>query len=195
MIYYIADLHFGCTNSYEGRTLEHDKLIIENWNKTVTNADDVYILGDIGRFGSSKDIEYLCQCISVLKGRKHLIVGNHDAVKDARITQLFTEICDYKKLIDNFNGLNYKVILSHYPILFYEGQHRGNVHLHGHLHNSDEQKLFTKLVKAMNKFFRNKTMKGAKDCPPARINNVGAMMPWMNYTPRTLKEILGGSYE
>nr|DAV28268.1 MAG TPA: hypothetical protein [Caudoviricetes sp.] len=27
--YYIADTHFGCTNKYEDRTLEHDKLIKE----------------------------------------------------------------------------------------------------------------------------------------------------------------------
>lgn len=29
-----------------------------------------------------------------------------------------------------------------------------------------------------------------EDCPPARAFNVGCMLPYMNYTPRTLKEIL-----
>ena len=55
MNYYISDLHFGCQNKYEGRTLDHDKLIKENWNKTVTNGDTVYILGDIGREGGNKE--------------------------------------------------------------------------------------------------------------------------------------------
>lgn len=192
MNYYISDLHFGCTNSYEGRTLEHDKLIIDNWNKTVTNADDVYVLGDIGRFGSSKNNEYICQCVSVLKGNKHLILGNHDSVKDIRIAQLFVEICDYKKIIDNFNGLNHKLILNHYPVLFWEGQHRGNILLHGHTHISEEQELFEKCLKEINEYFKDRTLKGYTDCPSARAYNVGAMLPYMNYTPRTLKEILGG---
>ena len=59
MNYYISDMHIGCTNKYENRTLEHDLILKENWNKRVTNSDDVYILGDIGRTGSNKDNEYL----------------------------------------------------------------------------------------------------------------------------------------
>ena len=51
MNYYIGDLHFGCTNKYENRTLETDNLIIKNWNHVVHQNDDVYLLGDIGRFG------------------------------------------------------------------------------------------------------------------------------------------------
>ena len=39
--YYIGDLHFGCTNKYENRTLETDKHIIENWNHVVHQNDDV----------------------------------------------------------------------------------------------------------------------------------------------------------
>ena len=53
--YYVSDLHFGCQNKYENRTLEYDKLIKENWNRVVHNNDNVYILGDIGREGGNKD--------------------------------------------------------------------------------------------------------------------------------------------
>ena len=60
MNYYISDIHFNCQNRYEGRTLEHDKIVKENWNRVVNNNDNVYILGDIGREGSNKDNEYLC---------------------------------------------------------------------------------------------------------------------------------------
>ena len=51
MNYYIADLHLNCKNFHESRTLEHDKIIKKNWNNVVTNADKVYVLGDIGREG------------------------------------------------------------------------------------------------------------------------------------------------
>ena len=101
--FYISDLHFGCTNKYENRILEHDKLIKENWNRVVNNGSTVYILGDIGREGSNKDNEYLCEIISTLKGKKILIQGNHCKLKDIRIRQLFTEIVPYKEVNDNVN--------------------------------------------------------------------------------------------
>ena len=63
--------------------------IIKRWNKKVTNGDDVYILGDIGSRGyQNMHVELIAQ----LKGRKHLIVGNHDDIKDLRVQQQFVEI-------------------------------------------------------------------------------------------------------
>ncbi len=188
MNYYISDTHFGCVNKYENRTLEHDKLIKENWNKKVTNSDTVYILGDIGRIGSNKDNEYLCSLISTLKGRKSLILWNHDYMKDIRISQLFTEICDYKEITDNFNGMNHTLVLSHYPILFWNGQHKGYIHLYGHVHLSDEYKVYQNCLKEVNDYFKDRELKGYTDCPQARAYNISCML--YNYTPMTLKEML-----
>lgn len=191
MYYYISDLHFGCQNSFENRTLEHDKLIIDNWNKVVTNSDTVYVLGDIGRIGGNKDNEYLCKCISVLKGKKVCVLGNHDEnLKDIRLRQLFVEVCDYKEITDNYNGMSHKLVLSHYPILFWNGQHKGWVHLYGHVHMSDEWGVYKQSLNYVNDFFKDKTMKGYLDCPPSVAYNVGACLPYMNYQPRTLKEII-----
>ena len=189
--FFISDLHFGCQNNYENRTLEHDQLIIDNWNRTVTNSDTVYILGDIGRIGSNKDNEYLCKCISVLKGKKVCVLGNHDDnLKDIRLRQLFTEVCDRKEITDNFNGMSYKLVLLHSPELFWANQHKGSVLLYGHLHMSDEWKVYKSCLSYVNDFFKHKTKKGYTDCPPAKAYNVGCMMPYMNYTPKTLKEII-----
>ena len=191
MYYYISDLHFGCQNSFENRTLEHDKLIIDNWNKVVTNSDTVYVLGDIGRIGGNKDNEYLCKCTSVLKGKKVCVLGNHDEnLKDIRLRQLFVEVCDYKEITDNYNGMSHKLVLSHYPILFWNGQHKGWVHLYGHVHMSDEWGVYKQSLNYVNDFFKDKTMKGYSDCPPSVAYNVGACLPYMNYQPRTLKEII-----
>lgn len=191
MNYYISDIHFGCQNKYEGRTLKHDQLVIDNWNKTVTNSDTVYILGDIGRIGSNKDNEYLCKCISVLKGKKVLVLGNHDApLKDIRLRQLFTEICDRKEISDNYNGMSHKLVLLHSPELFWNGQHKGSILLYGHLHMTDEWDVYKYCLEYVNDFFRDKTLKGYTDCPPAVAYNVGAALPYINWTPRTLKEII-----
>lgn len=190
MNYYISDLHFGCKNSYENRTLEHDKIIKQNWNSVVNNNDNVYILGDIGREGNNKENEYLCEIISTLKGRKTLIQGNHERLKDNRLRQLFVEITPYKEIVDNYNGLNHNLALCHYPILFWNGQHKGWIHLYGHVHTSDEWDVYKKCLSEVNNFFKDKAMKGYTDCPPAVAYNVGAMLPYIGHQPRTLKEII-----
>ena len=186
--FYISDLHFGCQNKFENRTLEHDKLIKENWNRVVNNNDTVYILGDIGREGNNKDNEYLCEIISTLKGNKVLIQGNHCKLKDNRLRQLFKEIAPYKEITDNHNGINHNLILCHYPILFWNGQHKGTIHLYGHLHASEEWDVFKRSLDYANDYFKDKTLKGRTDCPPAIAYNVGCML--LGYTPRTLKEII-----
>lgn len=186
--YYISDTHFGWTNKYEGRTLEHDKILKDNWNSIVTNADNVYILGDIGKIGKNADTERLIEIVATLKGRKTLIVGNHDSIKDVRLKQLFVDIAPYKEITDNFNGLNHNLVLSHYPILMWNGQHKGFIHLYGHVHKTDEWDVYKKSLKYLNDYFKDKTLKGYTDCPEAKAYNVGAML--YDYKPVTLKEII-----
>lgn len=192
MNYYISDLHFGCQNKYEERTLEHDKLIKSRWNAIVHNNDTVYILGDIGKEGGNKDNEYLCEIISTLKGNKVLIQGNHEKLKDNRLRQLFVEITPYKEITDNYNGLNHNLVLCHYPILFWNGQHKGTIHLYGHLHATEEWDVYNKCLQYTNDYFKDKTLKGYTDCPEAKAYNVGAAI--LDWTPRTLKEIVA-TYE
>lgn len=195
MNYYISDLHFGCTNKYESRTLEHDQLIKERWNNVVHNNDTVYVLGDIGREGGNKENEYLCEIISTLKGKKVLVQGNHCKLKDARLRQLFTEIVPYKEVLDNYNGLNHCLVLSHYPILMWKNQHKKWTHLYGHVHTTKEWDIYKDCLNNLNKYFEEQTLAGRTDCPKVKAYNVGCMLPYMNYTPRTLKEIIAANEE
>ena len=122
---------------------------------------------------------------------KVCVLGNHDKeLKDARLRQLFVEVCDRKEIIDNYNGISQKLVLLHSPEIFWNGQHKGSILLYGHLHMSDEWKVYKKLLNDVNDYFKDKTLKGYTDCPPIKAYNVGAMLDYMNYTPRTLKEIL-----
>ena len=198
MIYinwYISDLHIGCVNKFDNRTIEDDERLVKNWNERVCNNDNVYILGDIARLGGNKDNEYACSIISRLKGVRHLIVGNHDVkgLKDNRIAQLFTEIYDYKEITDNYNGINHNLILCHYPILFWNNQHKGWIHLYGHVHKSEEWQKYKECLNNVNDYFADRELKGYTDCPQVKAYNVGAMLEYMNYTPRTLKEIIDGN--
>ena len=135
MIYYIADTHFGHDNI---RRLSHrpfetvkemDITIIENWNKKVTDKDDVYILGDFS-FKGGDPIAYAKQ----LKGRKHLIIGNHDTalLKHPDFKKYFVEAKDIKKINDN----GVEIVLCHYPMVEWAGYYNGAIHYYGHVHNT-----------------------------------------------------------
>ena len=73
-----------------------------------------------------------------------------------------------------------KVVLCHYPIPCYKNHFYGWYHLYGHVHNSFEHNMMEHNRYLMEELYRK----------PCEMYNVGAMMPWMNYTPRTLDQIL-----
>lgn len=183
MNYYISDTHFGHENiivhdaKNGGRTFknikEHDDLIIHNWNNVINPSDNVYILGDFSWLNG----EETKKLIEKLNGAKFLIKGNHDYwVKNGECKRLFQGIYDYKEINDNGKRL----ILSHYPILFYNGQHRGTIHLYGHVHNSKEYEIY------------ENTCKNIAETTDIPVNtyNVGCMIDYMDYTPRTVDELI-----
>ena len=198
MNYYISDLHFFHKNvTSEGtnfdnrpfKTMEEmHETIKNNWNSRVTGSDHVYIMGDM----CWKHNESSISLVSQLKGQKILVLGNHDSIKDQRYRQLFHEIVPYKELYDVIDGKQYGIILSHYPIAFWNHQHiktkDGNEHrkwaiqLYGHVHNSVEEKIFQMFIKSLSVTWNIK----------CEAYNVGCMMKYMDYTPRSLKEIREG---
>ena len=192
--YYISDVHLfhknitGEGSNFDNRPFktldEMHETIKNNWNNTITNADHVYILGDL----TWKENEDAIKFISTLRGNKHLILGNHCKAKDQRFRQLFVEICDYKEIKDIVDGKEYHVVMSHYPIAFWNHQHHyrrdGGEHkvwaiqLYGHVHNSVEEKYFQEFIQKLNNEYNVKCI----------AKNVGYML-W-DYTPVTLKQIL-----
>ena len=194
MNYYISDMHFFHKNvTKEGNNFDNrpfnslaemHEYMKEKWNSKITNGDTVYILGDIAMRGTNEELIAL---VAQLKGRKILVKGNHDDVSDLRYKNLFEEICAYKEVTDHIGQEAYKLVFSHYPILMLNGQHRGTIHLYGHTHNTPEDTFFQECLRQLN---LNNIQNSVK-CPElARAYNVGCMMPYMNYEPRTLKEIL-----
>lgn len=194
MNYYISDLHLFCTSQTQAG-VNHDNRPFANveemhahflsrWNTKVTNSDTVYILGDIALRGRHTPLVGL---VAQLKGKKVLVKGNHDDLSDYRYTKLFEEIVDYKELSDTINGQAYKLVLSHYPILMWKNQHHGTILLYGHTHNTAEDTFFQKCIAEMNNS-EDQRLRRYGDKKILAIN-VCACMPWINYEPRTLKEI------
>lgn len=137
MLYFTSDLHFGhnAVLRFNNRPFENahemSMALIENYNSVVTNKDIVYLLGDLSyRISPQKANEYF----RMMKGRKILIIGNHDDYKHYDAS-LFEEITVYKYL----RWEKQKMALMHYPILDWQGGRRkGGFMLHGHMHNSPE---------------------------------------------------------
>lgn len=136
-IWFTSDNHFFhksilkfCPDTRGGaRDIEEmNELMIAKWNSQVGQHDRVYTLGDFS-FGTA---EKTAGILHRLKGRKHLIKGNHDHWLNEDTRKLFEAVHEYKKItIDNK-----RVVLFHYPIWEWENMHHGSYHLFGHVHGN-----------------------------------------------------------
>ncbi|MBW8908202.1 MAG: metallophosphoesterase [Mesorhizobium sp.] len=170
---YIADLHFGHTsiiancNRPFSSTEEMDAEIVRRWNETVKSVDDLtYILGDYGRPG--QDIFAFKRLFHSLRGRKVLILGNHDLRNDGAV---IPEIASLPWHLPPTHLLEVRdegrrVILSHYSMRAWPASHHGAVHFYGHSHSR---------------------------LPGYGLSrDVGVDMPDVDFTPRTFKELTAG---
>ncbi|MBQ8637028.1 MAG: metallophosphoesterase [Clostridia bacterium] len=79
MIYFTSDTHFGhyniirlCNRPFADAD-EMNEYMLYRWNEKVNENDTIYIIGDL--FFKCKNPQNI---LSQLKGKKHLIIGNHD---------------------------------------------------------------------------------------------------------------------
>lgn len=139
MIYYIADTHFHdervmrmARRPFESVD-EHDKALIERWNKKVKTDDTVYLLGDV----SENNYPGILDILKSLNGKKHLIVGNHDLemLDSFKESGVFESIEDIKFIKDNGRD----VILIHYPLMDWRTIIKNSYLVYGHIHNKTEE--------------------------------------------------------
>ena len=193
MNYYIADCHFGHKNIllFDNRPFgdlaQMEEVMTMLWNATVRKGDTVYILGD---FCWGKADEWM-RIIRQLNGTKVLITGNHDLSSyPAELKNQFADIAPFKEIVDNGkDNSGRKVLLSHYPMPFYKRANNEKYFmLCGHVHNTAENAILERLIQELRNNNHIFSCAHAANC--GQIYNVGCMMPWMEYTPRTLDEII-----
>lgn len=176
--FYIADWHYGHANiiGFDNRPFTSvermNAALVENWNAVVSPEDIVYVLGDM--FWCKQD--EAVPVLDYLNGQKFLIRGNHDRCNDGRFAKKFVKIADYLEVKDEDRD----VVLCHYPIPCFKNHFYGWYHLYGHVHTSFEYNMMENAKYLMGELYGK----------PCRMFNVGAMMPYIGYTPRTLDEIL-----
>ena len=160
--------------------------MIDQFNSRVRKNDEVVILGDFCYAGAKEAKEILDQ----LNGRLYLIVGNHDKFINYRKEKInrFVRMKEYDELHDNGR----KVILSHYPIMCYNGQYRLNKEgipntymLYGHVHDTHDEELVTQYERMV----RQKVIDGfdgnKRNIP---CNMINCYCGYSNYVPLTLDE-------
>lgn len=173
MIYVISDTHFGHANIIRhcdrpfASADEMDAVLIENWNSVVSEDDDVYIVGDF-----AYKVDHPEKYADMLKGRKHLVAGNHDRknLKSPEFRKRFVEIKDMKTI--RHDGTS--IVLCHYPLAEWDGMYRGAYHFFGHIHNNDNRA--QQIMRSIENAY-----------------NVGADS--LGFTPRTIDEIINRTWE
>ena len=140
MNYFIADTHFGHGNILKlsrrpfASIEEMNEALIAAWNGRVTGADTVYIVGDL--FYRCADPEAI---LRRLKGKKRLIVGNHDSswMGKVDLQQYFVSVDPFLEITDGVRAIT----LCHYPLLTWKHKLRTWM-IHGHIHNDTTSDFF-----------------------------------------------------
>jgi calcineurin-like phosphoesterase family protein len=129
--WFTSDHHFGHTNilKYEKEARpfetveEMNEALIDRWNAVVRDNDMVFHLGDFA-FG-----KHHISLAGRLKGRKKLVLGNHDT---------YANRC-YLHYFEKLYGMTYwkNCLLSHMPVHPNGLGKRWLLNVHGHLHSKN----------------------------------------------------------
>lgn len=104
---------------------EMNEKMVEKWNSVVKDGDYVYHLGDV-TFNYDRPFRSL---MSRLKGKKRLILGNHDKIKG-------TVLLDYFEKVDLWKGFKEgNFTCTHIPIML-PSLRDGAFNVHGHIHQN-----------------------------------------------------------
>ena len=144
-VFFTSDLHLNhsrllekpsclrkrCIQYREGETPVQtmNRMILEQWEQTVTATGTVFCLGDV----AFSLMDNIGDRLSSLPGTKYLLRGNHDT----RLPPLWEKGWDgflSLSVTDPQLGKTIHAVISHYPMLSWKDSHYGTWCLHGHQH-------------------------------------------------------------
>ena len=140
-IWIISDTHINHENiiKYSNRPFanvhEMNEAMCDNWNDTVKNPTDiVYHLGDVymGLKDNGKEkTSHKGNLLFKLRGRKRLILGNHDNAKDPLLHKVFQKISIWRMFPE------FGVLLTHVPVHPSSlNPDKCRINIHGHIHTN-----------------------------------------------------------
>ena len=183
-IFVTSDLHLSHVQEFVWQargftSSDHmNEEIVKRWNEVVTEDDEVWVLGDLMMNDNEKGAAALKQ----LKGKIHVVAGNHDT--DARIA-IYKELGYDVQFAARIKYKKKLFMLSHYPVLTGNGEDKcwlATWNLYGHTHQEEN---FSDTVK-----FGYHVGMDSHDCRPVKLDDIieeiGAH--WKNLEIGTLKE-------
>lgn len=138
----VSDTHFSHRNiiKYCNRPFanadEMNEELISRWNAVVGHDDHVYHLGDVT---FEKDRDKAVWMLSRLKGKKHIVWGNHDrGFKDTIVAAGFTDCgpMHYINVPTGGNNNHQGIVLCHFAMRVWDRSHHGVIQCYGHSHGS-----------------------------------------------------------
>lgn len=136
-IFVVSDTHFNHANilkflDKDGAIFrpfpsaeEMNETMVDRWNAVVRDQDIIWHLGDV----YFRDGATASTILRRLRGRKRLILGNHDNGKDQILLNNFQKIAMWRCWPD------FGIVMSHVPM--HESNLRGLKNVHGHIHQND----------------------------------------------------------
>ena len=146
---------------------EHDEHIIKCWNSVVGDNDIVYHLGDFS-MQLSNQADKVAWYFSRLKGRKFLIMGNHDIDEDGHLHPTLEALGweERPEWLKATNDGGHRLVLAHYAQREWQWKTKGGYHFYGHAHGR---------------------------LPGVGLSrDVGCDMKDVNFTPRTFEQLARG---
>ena len=131
--WFTADTHFGHGGALGlfrrpfGSVARMDEAMIERWRERVAPGDDVWHLGDVAVRVRAERLDAI---LGRLPGTIRLVAGNNDDA--VRRHPRWRETVDYAETVLDGTAL----VLCHYPLRSWRGQHKGAWNLHGHSHHA-----------------------------------------------------------
>jgi len=143
-LFFTSDPHFFHKNiiKYCDRPFssveEMNASLIYEWNRVVPEDGHVFVLGDVTMGSTTSAIKWV---IHQLNGTKYLVIGNHDRknVTQGHIGSMWENVGDIIELSvedDEISGGYQKLVLCHYPMITWNGSHKGSWQLFGHVHGT-----------------------------------------------------------
>ena len=129
--WFTSDLHLGhpailrhCNRPFASVS-EMDAALVDGWNGVVQPGDDVWVCGDFA-LGSAETVAHY---LRRLKGRKHLVWGNHDR-SGARTVKCWASSQGFADVTVE----GQRLVLLHYALRVWPAHLHGSLHLYGHSH-------------------------------------------------------------
>lgn len=142
MIWLTSDWHFNHDREFIWKARgfnsvqEMNEAIIANHNEKVSDEDDVYVCGDL----CLGDLELGRECLSRLKGKIHVVCGNHDTANRIKMYHELPNVVEVAEVGLKFKYNQHHFALTHYPMLTgnleKESLKQMTLNLYGHTHQT-----------------------------------------------------------